>query len=335
MRDEFNKLWDLLPHPPGSVVRLFARRGDVRTGDYARTPAQMRKFAKANADANCYIAPNPTNSTRGLRHSTKDVTHWSYFLIDMDPVDKKADPQRALERALKNFSGWTGKNLNKNGRLPLIINSGRGLQAWIRLDDVILDDDFGDGRIIGAAEPGGGSTRVISRSTARRVNGHWLRRLAERDHEYFGCKIDTSVSDLPRVMRLPGTVNQKSKKLTSIIEPAPHIYLGLSDILVEGTPEKVLKDPEPIVGVEKGQPWQKVFPYMTRMAQNYLLLGQEEPGRHKCMWHTAKKLAELGVTRTEARRALTRANSLKGEDEKLPPDQVDHALDTAYEVVQM
>jgi hypothetical protein len=84
--------------------------------------------------------------------------------------------------------------------------------------------------------------------------------------------------------------------------------------------------------VKKGQRWQKVFTYMTKMAQGYLTVGQEEPGRHKVMWHTAKKLYELGVTRREARRALKHADSLKGEKERLGDEQIEAALDAVYEV---
>jgi hypothetical protein len=48
------------------------------------------------------------------------------------------------------------------------------------------------------------------------------------------------------------------------------------------------------------------------------------------MWHTAKKLQELGCSREEARKALRWANRLKGKEAALPRDQVEHALATAY-----
>ena len=44
--DEFTKLWKILPHPNGSVIRLFSRKGEHRNGDFARTCAEMRKYAK-------------------------------------------------------------------------------------------------------------------------------------------------------------------------------------------------------------------------------------------------------------------------------------------------
>lgn len=255
-----------------------------------------------------------------MRHSAGEVSHWSYFLIDMDPVTgsnceatlEKADPMKALMRAIRLFGQWTETNFRVSGYLcPLIIDSGRGTQAWIRLEDVWL--------------PG-----PEMRSLARRVNGYWLKRLDEECGLYAGCRIDTSVSDLPRMMRCPGTFNLKTGQMARIAHWSNMVYRGLASRMTERVPSQVLVDPDPPVGVAAGQPWQMVFAHLTRMAQNYLTFGQEEPGRHKVMWHTSKKLQELGVTREEARKAIRHANKLRGKDEELPLDQVEHALNTAY-----
>jgi hypothetical protein len=48
------------------------------------------------------------------------------------------------------------------------------------------------------------------------------------------------------------------------------------------------------------------------------------------MFHTAKKLQEVGCTRESVRRAITYANSLRGEDSELEPKDIEHALDTAF-----
>ena len=318
-------LWEVLPHPTSaSVVRLFARRGDERHGDFAANAKEIRKFARTHEGFNIYVAPNPTESTIGERHSAKDVTHWSYFLIDMDPVEKEYNAREALDIALLWLGEWQGRDFKRTP--PIIINSGRGVQAWIRLEDVVLDD---------SADPVITSTALnnfqpsVRWSTARRVNGYWLKKLEEKLGTTHGCRIDTSVSDLPRVMRCPGTVNVKTGRRAKFIHASDIVFKGLASLLTVGTPKTSMVDPEP-VELKPGQPWQLVFPHLTRMAQTYLTQGQAEPGRHKVMWHTAKKLKEVGVTRAEARRALRHANKLKGEKEKLPPDQVNHALATAY-----
>jgi len=228
----------------------------------------------------------------------------------MDPIEEENDPAKALEEALMWLGEWLGNNFTN--RRPIIIDSGRGMQAWIRLGDIDLDQ-----------MPGG-------RSVARRANGYWLKTLDERLGVCHGCRIDTSVSDLPRVMRCPGTINVKTGRATRFVVPSAEVFDGLASKLVIGTPKKALEDPPAPEGIEPGQPWQSVFPHLTLMAQNYLRVGQEEPGRHKVMWHTAKKFFELGVTRKEAKKAIRWANRLRGSNAELPPDQIEHALVTAY-----
>lgn len=314
--------------------------GEQRDGDFARSASELRKFARLNRDKNVYVAPNPTGSMRGVRHSAADVTHWSYFLIDMDPIcldpakhgkscDKcwrKADPRAALALALHWFGEWTGRNFSTsdapNFRPPIVIDSGRGCQAWIRLEDVGL---FSDGEIP-PKENGG---EVIMRSVARRVNGYWLKRLDEQLRLMCGCRIDTSVSDLPRVMRCPGTINVKTRREAKFIVATDDVFRGLARKMVEDTPRREMIEP-PREQVAPGLSWQRAAFRLTRMAQEYLTLGREEPGRHKVMWHTAKKFQEVGVSRSEARKAIRWANALRGPNMELSSEEIEHALDTAY-----
>jgi hypothetical protein len=238
----------------------------------------------------------------------------------MDPVEEVYDAAAAIHEALLWLGEWLGRDFRRTP--PIIIDSGRGMQAWIRLEDIPMRDS--------PARSADDLRLGLDRSTARRVNGYWLKRLDEKLGVAYGCRIDTSVSDLPRVMRCPGTINQKTKRMARFVNATDQVFVGLATLLLVGVPKNKLTDPEPSEGISAGQPWQMVFAHMTLMAQTYLIQGQAEPGRHKVMWHTAKKLRELGVTRAEARRALSYANALKGEDEELPADQVEHALDTAY-----
>jgi hypothetical protein len=295
---------------------LFARGGDSREGDFARNAKEIERFAGAYPGHNIYVAPNPTNSTKGARHTAADVTHWSYFLIDMDPVEEVFDAEAALGSALY----WLGEWANQDLRGCIVIDSGRGRQAWIRLEDIPLDDEGGPGDLAGVA---------MVRSIARRVNGYWLKRLDEKLGTLYGCKIDTSVSDLPRVMRCPGTVNAKTLRTARIVHGRSDAVIGLAQFLTDNTPATVFAEPE-AADIAVGQPWQMVFAHLTLTAQEYLKYGKAEPGRHKVMWHTAKKFHELGVTRREARKALRWANQLQGEDFELDAGQIEHALNTAY-----
>jgi len=238
----------------------------------------------------------------------------------MDPIEEENDPAKALDEALEWFGLWTGIDFALER--PIIIDSGRGMQAWIRLDDWACADSKEQIK----ANP----ATTIGRAIARRANGYWLKTLDEKLGVCHGCRIDTSVSDLPRVMRCPGTINVKTGRATRFVVPSTRVYTGLAHKLVTGTPKKALEDPPAPEGIEPGQPWQSVFPHLTLMAQNYLRYGQEEPGRHKVMWHTAKKFFELGVTRKEAKKAIRWANALRGSNMELGLDQIEHALVTAY-----
>lgn len=334
-RSEIRRCWELLPHPPRTVVRVFARNRDTGEldGDFARNASEMFHFARANADKQVYVCPNPCREgTAGIRHSAQDVTHWSYLLIDMDPIEDTYDPEAALDAALLWFGEWVGRNFGTQGHAairPFIIDSGRGRQAWIRLEDMLFDDgDPGVPETDFYRCPMSGQAISMRRRMARKVNGYWLGRLSEILGMCHGCKVDTSTSDLPRPMRMPGTFNQKTGRMATIIEPCGEIYHGLATILAAGTPSEKLIEP-PQIPIAPGMPWQMAMHRLTLSAKKYLKEGQEEPGRHKIMWHTARKLHELGVSRVEARKALVHANKLKGASEALSPEEIEHALDTA------
>jgi hypothetical protein len=131
-------------------------------------------------------------------------------------------------------------------------------------------------------------------------------------------------------MRMPGTFNQKTGRMASIVEPSGRVFGGLATLLVTGTPAEKLVEP-PVIPLAPGMPWQMAMHRLTLSAKKYLKEGQDEPGRHKALWHTARKLCELGIARSEARKALRQANRLQGEAQELGQEEIEHALDTAYQ----
>jgi hypothetical protein len=329
--DEIRKCWELLPHPPGSIVRVFARDRETNKldGDFARNVGEMIHFARVHERWQVYVCPNPSTGTAGVRHTAAQVSHWSYILIDCDPIEDVFDPEPALEEALLWLGEWNGRDFGPKGQRPFIIDSGRGRQAWVRLQDVVLNDAVEPGMSWCAGYERDGNSPWCSRVTARRVNGYWLAKLTERVGMCHGCKVDTSTSDLPRPMRMPGTFNQKTGRMARIIEPSGVVFCGLATLLTTGVPATKLVDP-PAPTLRPGLPWQLVQHRLTLTAKEYLKKGQEEPGRHKVMWHTARRLKELGVERAEARRALAQANKRRGDEQSLSAEEIEHALDTAY-----
>jgi hypothetical protein len=314
---------------------MFARNEGKRLGDFARNPLEMERFIRsAEAKAmNVYVAPNPTKSTTGSRHTAADVTHWSFVLLDMDPIEPEPEPLKALEEALLWLGEWCGRDFSK--RRPIVIHSGRGAQAWIRLEDIILDDKQQEGRFIGMAydvmkgEPMEHPTGLLTRKSARKTMGYWLKRVADKVGTLYGCRLDSCTSDLPRVMRMPGTVNIKTGIEARVLEPSREVFGGFADLLVTGTPETVFAEPEP-GEVPPGTPWQAVFKKLTKKAQDYLTQGREAPGRHETAWHTATKLKECGIERAQARAAIGYANGILGPDHAMTPPELDHVIDTSY-----
>lgn len=305
------KLWEWLPRPTEEhVVRLFARdaNGGV-IGDYARSPRELVRFVESlDGKYNIYVGLNPTTSTVGTRHSASDVTHWSFFPVDVDPTEPNPDPAGAAEEAKKLMREYFGISHE-----PIVIDSGRGRQLWYRLSDYILDENS-----------------TFKRGVCRRAMQHWLRRLSENvAYGDSGCRIDTSVSDLPRVMRCPGTVNLKTGKRGSIVTDYTEAFCALGEDMIRLAPKNTF-DTSRVVVVDSSSPWQVAFPHLTRRAQDYLTSGKEEPGRHATMWHTVKKLYEVGVSEDAARAAIEHANMVLGHSQALPDREIDRTITTIY-----
>lgn len=318
-------LWSLLPHPSDDhVVRLFARSGDTRIGDFARSPGEIDRFIRSAPGMNCYVAPNPTTCKTGVRHSAKDVTHWSYFLLDVDPVEEDADPARGLDLALDIFGRLTHRDYSED--VPILIDSGRGRQAWFRLPDVELADVVPE--VIETCE------MPVTRKQARKCAGWWLARLSEEFGTSFGCRLDTTVSDLPRVMRLVGTPNKKTGREARFLNATSRVYRGLQHTLLSGVPYTVYDDPEP-GQLPPGTPWQVAFPKLTRKAQDYLTKGKQEPGRHQTAWHVAQKLMESGISPEQTTAALAWGNGLMGSDNELSSQDLVTIVRQVYKDVDL
>jgi hypothetical protein len=313
-------LWTILPHPSDQhVIRLFAKGGTKRFGDFARSPADILRFIVASPAMDIYVAPNPTLCTTGIRHTAADVTHWSWLLLDLDPVEDECEPMEAVTEALLWLGEWVGQDLNPTTGQVITLDSGRGAQAWIRLDDWPLADE----------SEGDHGSNFLARKVARKTMGYWLKRLAEKIGTYQGCRLDSCVSDLPRVMRCPGTINLKTGRLAAFVNFTDQVHNGLAHRLVVGTPEKTFNELEP-GELAPGTPWQSVYTKLTRKAQQYLTEGKEEPGRHETLWHVCKKLQEVGIDRNETRKALEYGNALLGPDSALPVSQIETVLEQVY-----
>jgi hypothetical protein len=159
---------------------------------------------------------------------------------------------------------------------------------------------------------------------------YWLGQIAEAVESLGGgCKIDPTVSDLPRVMRCPGTINMKTGRQATVINGLTDVYSTLGMELIAQTPEKALAY-EPSGVVSSSKTWQEATPLLTNASRNYLLRGKSEPGRHTAMWHLVRNLWEHGLVQEQAEAAAAYANMQRGEDEALSAIEVEKIITQVY-----
>ena len=310
LTSQLEQLWGWLPRPTDKhVVRLFARNNSGRLiGDYARSLGGLVRFVESlDGRYNLYVALNPTTSTIGTRHSASEVTHWSYFPVDLDPVGGESQ----LDFASKIVSEFMQRTFSLT-HSPIIIDSGRGRQMWYRLADYELSDDG-----------------ALPRSIPRRAMKYWLGKISDAiAGDFPNVKIDPTVSDLPRVMRLPGTINLKTGRRGCIIHGLTDRYPTLGEDMISKTPKEAL---DTVVAgvVQLGASWQELMPHLTKSAAEYLMTGASEPGRHSKMWHLVTCLKERGADSEQAEIAAHHANTRRP-GEELSTTEVERIITQVY-----
>lgn len=217
---EAERVWGTAYHywPSDAAFRYFARRpsdGAVY-GAALRSPAELvrtTEWADRNG-YNSYWQPNPTRKIDGTRCSTADIIEWRWFMVDVDPTSPDARPDKAAAVA----AVWVFQHLSSYSGGILDVFSGRGRQLLYPLDSTYQADPM----------------------MASRAMAYWLtrmsRELKEAGHDY-GCTVDTSCSDLPRAMRLPYTINQKTDMRADVLGSRyPVVNRLLADALINGCP---------------------------------------------------------------------------------------------------
>lgn len=279
--EQTTALWDILPHPKHSVVRWMARKGGSVLGGYSKSAEGLARVTWNLRDYNMYVQLNPTTRKQGVRCAAMDIEAWSFFVIDVDPISMPHKPLEAsafFDEQLRKLA-WDERGMMIG--TPAIIDSGRGIQLWYRLNDERFYDDE-DKRLM-----------------ARLAQGHTLKQLAALG-PVAGCTVDTSCSDLPRVMRMPGSVNQKTGRQAIILDKG-EATPWLSEFLLDRTPPLPKIVPLGIAGVV---PWQKLLPHLTAKAYTFITSGVDEPGRHAACVAAAASLRDYGLDMDAAKQPL-------------------------------
>ena len=224
---------------------------------------------------NLYLGLNPSKPRPGtIKLNREDITHWRFVVVDLDPVGTPLAPPSGYKEAHHH------------------IFSGRGHQLWVPLAETVPL-----------------SEKVVDLELSiERAMGAYLRRLQDEDW-HAGWAVDTTCSDLARVVRCPGSVNQKTGKrseIISTIREREHFYSEGSRIWRELTltAKRVLDftppAPESAVRAKNPSNLLAVLPHLTIRARAFILRGAESPGRHTACYAACLSLKEAGVPEPNA-----------------------------------
>jgi hypothetical protein len=293
-KNEAIEVWEFAHHfwPPRSRFKLFAVRGPKEHFGFTLTkPRDLEVMTEwtDNHGYNAYWQINPTARFGGTRCSTRDITHWCFLPLDIDPVSDPAIPIFAFW-AFEDRLSTVLPELDVSART--IIDSGRGIQGLY-------------------------AVRAHALSPSERVSiPRWMSRLfnnfvgATRN----GCVLDTSCSDLPRVMRLPYTINTKSgfvaKSLGYALEAPPDVALIQT------------KTPDPIpLGLAH---WVEYLSEITVTARRFIEQGTGRGGRHKAATAAMLSLEEHGASYETIASALRRGAAMS--EPPLPISEVENMV---------
>lgn len=254
----------------------------------------MRGFAQLPEHMGGYVQLNASALGWRYRPSADFVPSIQAILVDLDPLPGElgTSPLDAdiVEDALINLGVWR--------RQMQLVYSGRGYQWWILLDHAPVE-------------------------LAARIPT-FLRRVAERS-QLTTSMVDLSCADLPRLARMPGTVNPRTGRKAEFIsgvKAQPALWPWLLDC-------EPLPPPPPIeVPAISSLSWQVYFYHLTLSARKYILEGCEKGRRHQQAFATAASLHDVGAAATVAFDAVAFGNDLCSEP--LSPVEIRHAVATAY-----
>jgi len=319
--DEVSRAFHLLSSYNG-IVRWAARKGDAIEGSWAATPLELVQFAEAYADCDFYVQLNPSDRRHGRRCRAEDIAAWEWFVVDLDPEGDYRPDLYTLRTAggevTQAIQSYTGKPY-----VPVAVFSGRGLQLWFhvgahewRLVNAVTGAprEFDVHAVdLWAEDPVTVKRTITLRDAIASAQRYWLAQLATRvtDKRII---VDPSVSDLPRLMRCPGTYNRKTGSRASFIYvngrdlgAGASVQANLGYKLLKYTPsDRMYSSIEPgITQLPEGAPWQAALSKINSTAAGTITYGATEPGRHRAMSGAARALAEVGLEEEEILKALT------------------------------
>jgi len=183
-------LWPSLPTDAALYVLCLTTYTDRETGEERQAPRVHARFdghqwhQRRPLEGATYFSAAAWADDCWKKATREQVRAVSSLWADIDPVDGESvvDVVAVTE------------SLRASGLRPTVVDSGRGVQVWQALDEVIRVDDY----------------ERVKRS---------LRRFGRAVNEtcgVAGAKLDLSVAEVSRIMRVPGTVNRRTGRIAAL-----------------------------------------------------------------------------------------------------------------------
>jgi hypothetical protein len=281
--DAIQRAWDLFQW--NGEVRLFAKNEKTFPIGSRIRSANGLAAAVRNLGAkglNVYLNINvPVGG--GLKAARKHMKVWRAVPIDLDP-DTDAHQDYTPGVALGNVLALAENLLPGIRAGATIAYTGRGMQAWLFL-----------------AEPVPIESLDHAKTIERKMSG-FLHRLRSEWAGQFGYHVDTSVSDLPRVVRCPGSINMKTGQTCRIIaEPTANLCSSMFDGFEADAPKI-----EIVPVVDSGVTPYMARPFLTGAAYGFITQGEERGGRHKAAVAAVRSIREIGLPLDKAMRWVSK-----------------------------
>lgn len=263
---------------PGLYFRWFAKRATQICGGIVRNEISYRRILHALRTWDLYVGMNPANTWRKLKVSDADIAEIIGLVVDIDPITPRMPPEGVESYALDAIETVLG-------RLPhsIVVSTGRGLQVWLKVQFHILNSSE-------------------DRLAWRYATKQFIQAVARHFDFTTGYRVDTSCSDLSRLIRAIGSTNQKNGRTVQAISQHQFLPIQPTNFL-----ERYPFIPEPLAPpAHPTGAWWKSFHLLSGTAKDFLVDGVSEPGRHAACYAAAASLRDVGVEPPIAERLISK-----------------------------
>ena len=182
----------LINHDKQTELRAIIPKTDTKIFHFSNNDDLIAKCKELNGTYNLYLGINE-RSENGTK--TDDVVSISLIPMDVDSENKPATEEdlKDVKEVVENI---TADFVEAGYQKPSIIFSGNGYQLYSKIPKIEINDT--NRKNIAAKINSFGETLIKRYSTK-------------------GVRLD-NIYDLPRIMRIPGTINIKSKTQSKIVD---------------------------------------------------------------------------------------------------------------------